>query len=115
MRHTEFQPQSGRHEPPELGSFSHFLQTVIHSKQRRETSALVRVFLKMTADWPGSQWLLKPDGLHSALTNLTVKFRNPAAHIDELGRLDYVGCRDEVIGTNGTLWQLIIATEPRRS
>jgi hypothetical protein len=27
------------HKPPELGSFSHFLQTVIHSKQRRETSA----------------------------------------------------------------------------
>jgi hypothetical protein len=46
-------------KPPELGSFSHFLQTVIHSTQRREHSALVRVFLKiaemaLAAAWRGS-------------------------------------------------------------
>lgn len=102
-------------KPPELGSFAHFLQTVIHSKQRRETSTLARIFLKMMADWPGSLWLLNPDGLHRSLTNLTVRFRNPAAHIEELGRQDYIACRDAVIGANGALWQLIVATEPRRS
>lgn len=100
-------------KPPELGSFSHFLQTVINSEERRQHSALVRAFLKMTADWPRSQWLLSPDGLHAALTNLTTNFRNPAAHIDELGKHHYSDCRDGVIGAEGVLWKLIIATEPR--
>lgn len=100
-------------KPPELGSFSHFLQTVIHSTQRRENSALVRVFLKLAADWPGALWLLQPDGLHSALTSLTTNFRNPAAHIDELGKQHYVDCRNQVIGSDGALWKLIVATERR--
>jgi hypothetical protein len=100
-------------KPPELGSFAHFLQTAIHSKQRRENSVLVRAFLKLLATWPGSQWLLQPDGLHAALFLLTAKFRNPAAHTDELGRQDYAACREHVIGAAGALWKLLIATEPR--
>jgi hypothetical protein len=98
-------------KPPELGSFSHFLQTVIHSAQRRDTSALVRAFLQLAAGWPGSQWILEPDGLRRALTSVTTRFRNPAAHIDELGRQSYVDCRREVIGEEGVLWKLILATE----
>lgn len=101
-------------KPPEVGAFAHFLQTVIHSKQRRENSVLVRGFLKLLASWPGSQWLLQPDGLHAALSLLTTKFRNPAAHTDELSRQDYSACREHVIGTEGTLWMLLVTTEPRR-
>ncbi|KAB2919914.1 MAG: hypothetical protein F9K29_03375 [Hyphomicrobiaceae bacterium] len=101
-------------KPPELGAFAHFLQTVIHSTRRRESSVLVQAFLRLTANWPGSQWLLQPEGLHRALTALAVKFRNPAAHTDELGQQDYAGCRDHVIGSDGALWRLVVATEPRR-
>lgn len=101
-------------KPPELGAFAHFLQTAAHSKERRENSVLVRAFLKLLATWPASQWLLQPDGLHAALSLLTAKFRNPAAHTDELSQHDYSACREHVIGATGTLWKLMIATEPRR-
>ena len=101
-------------KPPELGAFAHFLQTVVHSRQRRESSALLGAFSKLTANWPGSQWLLQPAGLHNALSVLTAKFRNRAAHTDELGRQDYAGCRDHVIGPDGALWRLVVATQPHR-
>jgi hypothetical protein len=101
-------------KPPELGTFTHFLKTVIHSTERRGSSALMRAFLKLTSDWPGSQWLLQPEGLPHALTRLSAEFRNPAAHIDELGQQDYVCCRDKVIGPDGTLWKLLLATERGR-
>lgn len=54
---------------PELGTFAHFLQTVIHSEQRRATSPLIRSFLQMAADWTGSQWLLEPTGLQASLSH----------------------------------------------
>lgn len=101
-------------KPPEVGVFAHFLQTVSHSKHRRESSVLARAFLKLLASWPGSQWLLQPDGLHAALSLLTTNFRNPAAHTDELSQHDYSACREHVIGTEGTLWKLLVATEPHR-
>ena len=96
-------------KPPELGTFSHFLQTVIHSQQRRQSSALIGCFLKMTAEWTGSNWLLDPNGLHHALGELTGKFRNRAAHIDELGKQDYMNCRELVIGSKGILWSLLVS------
>jgi hypothetical protein len=98
-------------KPPELGVFSHFLQTVIHSQDRRATSILLTNFLKLAAEWTGSHWLLEPNGFYSALILLTTRFRNRAAHIDELGRQDYVGCRDLIIGSEGVLWKLVLATE----
>lgn len=101
-------------KPPELGAFAHFLQTTIHSQQRRETSPLVRCFLKLIAEWTGSHWLLDPDGLHQALVSLTTSFRNRAAHIDELGKADYAACRELVIGGDGALWKLLVATEAHR-
>jgi hypothetical protein len=101
-------------KPPELGTFSHFLQTAIHSSQRRETSALLRSFLKLTADYTGSHWILEPGGLHGTLALLTANFRNRAAHIDELGRRDYLDCRELVIGSEGALWKLVLATERRK-
>jgi hypothetical protein len=98
-------------KPPELGVFAHFLQTAIHSQQRRGTSALLACFLKLAAQWTGSHWLLEPQGLHNALVVLINSFRNRAAHIDELGKEDYVSCRELVIGSEGLLWKLVVATE----
>jgi hypothetical protein len=37
-------------KPPELGAFSHFLQTVIHSQQRRKTSPLIGGFFDSQAN-----------------------------------------------------------------
>ena len=96
--------------PPELGAFAYFLQTAIHSQNRCKTSALLRCFQKLMAEWRGSHWLLDPKGLYCKLIDLT-KFRNRAAHIDELGMGDYDSCRDLVIGSEGMLWKLVVATE----
>ena len=101
-------------KPPELGAFAHFLQTVIHSRRRRDTSMLIGAFLKLTADWTGSQWLLDPHGLYQALTTLTTEFRNKAAHIDELGEVDYRQCRELVMGSDGALWRLDLSVERHR-
>ncbi|SNX73071.1 hypothetical protein SAMN05878503_11418 [Cereibacter ovatus] len=98
-------------KPPEIGVFSHFLQTTIHSQSRRENSPLIRAFLSLLADWPGSNWLLEPSGLHKSLVTLTSKFRNRAAHIDELDKSDYEACRDLVAGENGMVWRLILASQ----
>lgn len=98
-------------KPPELGAFGRFLQTATHSQERRETSALLGCFLKLVAEWTGSHWLLDPKGLHFKLHNLIAHFRNRAAHIDELGMVDYVSCRNLVIGSEGLLWKLVVATE----
>jgi hypothetical protein len=98
-------------KPPELGSFAHFLQTVIHSQQRRETSVLLYGFLRLASGWTGSDWLLEPRAFHSSLVLLTTSFRNRAAHIDELGKEDYIGCRELVIGPEGVVWKLLLATE----
>jgi hypothetical protein len=103
-----------KRKPPELRTFAHFLQTAIHAAQQRENSALIRVFFGLASNWPGSHWLLQSGGFHAALKMLTGKFRNRAAHTDELGKDDYAACRDHVIGPNGALWQLVVATEPRR-
>lgn len=98
-------------KPPELGVFSHFLQTVIHSEQRRQTSRLIGCFLRLAGQWTGSTWLLSADGLHRSLAALTATYRNRAAHIEELSRGDYQGCRELTIGTDGIVWRLVLSTE----
>lgn len=103
-----------KRKPPELGSFSHFLQTVIHSRERRQTSRLIGCFFRLSVDWIGSNWILAADGLHHALTLLTTSYRNRAAHIDELARRDYIDCRELVAGAQGLLWKLILSTECHR-
>jgi hypothetical protein len=97
-------------KPPELGVFAHFLQTFIHSQERRATSVLLHSFAKLAAEWTGSEWVLNPAEFHAALINLTTAFRNRAAHIDELGKADYNACRDLVIGQEGFLWKMVLAT-----
>ena len=103
-----------KRKPPELGVFAHFLQTVIHSQQRRSSSTIIRNFLRLASDWTGSNWILEPTSLHRSLITLTKTFRNRAAHIDELGEDDYLGCRDLVIGTQGVIWRLLVSTERHR-
>lgn len=98
-------------KPPEIGAFAHFLQTVIHSQARRQTSRLVGAFLDQMRNWPGSGWLLEPTGLHASLVALTVGFRNRAAHTDELNARDYEQCRILVLGDHGVLWRLVQATQ----
>ena len=49
--------------------------------------------------------------LYDGLEKLTKNFRNRAAHIDELAKDDYLGCRQPVIGPEGALWKLLLATE----
>jgi hypothetical protein len=98
-------------KPPELGTFAHFLQTVSNSQRRRETSPLIRSFLKLTSGWTGSYWLLDPNGLHRALAVLTTSYRNRAAHVDELGKEEYLSCRELVLGSEGILWRLVLSTE----
>ena len=101
-------------KPPELGAFSHFLQTVIHSKKRRETSCLIGYFLRLASEWTGSNWVLDIEGLNRLLKHLTTTYRNRAAHIDELSKDDYVNCREIVIGSQGIIWELILATERQK-
>lgn len=101
-------------KPPELGVFAHFLQTVSHSKQRRQTSRLVGSFLRLAGQWTGSTWLLDVDGLYRSLVLMTTTYRNRAAHIDELSSSDYQGCRALAIGPEGVIWRLVVATERHR-
>jgi hypothetical protein len=100
-------------KPPELGSFAHFLQTAIHSQQRRAVSPILNSFMRLIVNWTGSDWVLDPNGFHAALTSL-ISIRNRAAHTDELGREDYLGYRTMVIGSDGVLWKLVLATERHR-
>ena len=96
--------------PPELGTFAHFLRTVIHSKDRRQTSLLIRAFVRLMADWPGSQWLLDPQGLCHDLAALS-EIRNRATHTGVIGREDYKTCREHVIGASGMIWKLVNSTD----
>jgi hypothetical protein len=96
--------------PPELGTIAHFLRTLANSKQRRQQSVLLQGFLKMSSNWSGSHWVLDESGLASFLNLLTVDYRNPAAHITELGQAEYTGCRHLVLGADGGLWKLLIST-----
>lgn len=100
-------------KPPELGAIIHFLETVIHSQRRRESSTVIVGFLRLIARWPGSHWLLDPSGCCHALDLLTKRFRNRAAHIEELAKNDYVCCRELVMGPEGILWRLLLSTEAR--
>ena len=100
---------------PELGTFAHFLKTVIHSKNRRASSKLIRTFLTLISNWKGSQWILDSShGLHESIVHLTRDFRNRAAHIDDLDRDDYQKCQSLVAGTEGLLWHLHTAVETHK-
>lgn len=98
-------------KPPELGSIRHFLQTAAHSQDRQASSPLLRAFRDVARRWPQGDWLL--DGAPVALDIVTTRYRNPAAHTEELGEEDYRACVDDILGATGILWSLITATTAR--
>ena len=101
-------------KPPELGTFSRFLEVAIHSQRRRRTSKLLAAFYTLCSDWVESHWILQTTGLSNALTELIKNFRNPAAHIGQLSQEDYAACRSLVIGPDGMLWRIVLATQNQR-
>ena len=101
-------------KPPELGTFGHFIQTVINSRRRRDQSDLMQAFLNLAGDWSGAQWILDPQGLRHEIANLTTAFRNRAAHTDELTESDYLQCHQQVAGPEGILWKLATSVESHR-
>jgi len=100
-------------KPPELGAIRHFLVTATHSQERQSSSPLLSAFRTVLRRWPLGDWLLDPTGAPAALEALTVTYRNPAAHTDELTEADYRQCADLVLGRTGVLWSLIMATTTR--
>jgi len=106
--------RDGTGKPPELGTFAHFLQTLINSKKRRSTSVLMSAFDGQMRNWPNTNWILDLNGLHSSLLLLIKDFRNPAAHIAELRHQDFENCRELVLGEQGLLWKLIQATKSHK-
>jgi hypothetical protein len=98
-------------KPPELGTFAHFLGAVIRKRHQNSTSSLISSFLKLSTNWKDSHWMLDAAGCCDALSTLTKNFRNRAAHTDELSKHDYAGCQQLVIGAEGILWKLLLATE----
>ncbi|MCC7535015.1 MAG: hypothetical protein IT379_02310 [Deltaproteobacteria bacterium] len=98
-------------KPPEMGAMRHFLQTAVNSEQRATTSPILGVLRALVARWPGASWILSPSGFLGGLAELTTRFRNPAAHVDELARADFVACRELVAGPRGLLWELALATQ----
>jgi hypothetical protein len=102
-------------KPPELGTFNRFLELAIHSQHRRHTSKLLGVFFALCRDWVESHWILQKTGLSNVLSDLIKNFRNRAAHIDQLSQEDYAACRSLVIGSEGMLWKIILATSTEAS
>lgn len=100
-------------KPPELGSIRHFLSTAENSQQRRETSPLLVALRNLAQQWPRGDWIFAGQGAVAALEALIVRYRNPAAHTEELTEADYHDCADLVSGDDGLLWILVLATSPR--
>lgn len=100
-------------KPPELGTICHFLQTAAHSQERKTRSPLLRSLRDLVRGWPHGDWVLARDGAASAFEAVATKYRNPAAHTEELGEPDYRACVAAVLGDHGILWSLVRATTPR--
>lgn len=97
-------------KPPEIGSIRHCLHTAAHSEKRAVSSQLLKELRRLVSAWPRSKWLLSDTGLLGKLDVLASKYRNPAAHTEELGAEDYLACKELVAGPSGLLWELVIAT-----
>ena len=97
---------------PELGVINHFILTAVNSKERLETSNFLKFgFRGYLNKLPNHNWIIDKDGLSNGIQALTTKFRNKAAHTDELGEQDYHNCKELVFGNNGIIWDLILSSE----
>lgn len=97
--------------PPELGALAHFLRTAAYSKKRQASSELLKQLRRLLRSWPHSDWLVSGDDGAAAIDLLTTRFRNPAAHTDELSRDDYEQAYELVAGGSGLLWELLRSTQ----
>lgn len=100
---------------PEIGVVNHFIRTAINSKERIETSLFLKdIFKVYLSQRPKSYWLIDKNGFINATDDLTKNFRNKAAHIDELSKIDYEKCKELVFGDKGIIWELIICTDKKK-
>jgi hypothetical protein len=104
---------AGRGPAPELGSLAYALTVAAHSRRRATTSHLLGALRAIVASWTGGGWILAPDGLASAATELSMNYRNPAAHTSVLDERDYERCKALVQGQGGILDMLTKSTAPR--
>jgi hypothetical protein len=100
--------------PPEIGAIRHFLQTAASSKRRQASSPLIGRLRAVVVRWPNSDWLFDVDRGLRVMAELAMRFRNRAAHTDELTAEDYSAGEDLVAGPEGMLWSLVWATAQRR-
>ena len=101
-------------KPPELGVVNHFISTAINSKERLESSNFLKLgFKQFLSKLPNHNWLIDRNGLIGGIQELTTKYRNKAAHTDELEADDYQNCKDLVFGNNGIIWELILSSESK--
>ncbi len=114
MKHGDFARVArycaGRANAPELGSLAHFLRTAANSKKRTETSVLVAALRAAAKTWPTADWLFAKGGFTDVVEQLTHEYRNPAAHTALLDEEDFARCSMLVLGQDGLLWRLIVAT-----
>jgi hypothetical protein len=96
--------------PPEIGAIRHFLHTAASSRRRQASSPLIGRLRTVVQRWPNSDWLFDVDGGLKAMAELTTRFRNRAAHTDELTPEDYSAGFELVAGPDGILWSLVWAT-----
>ncbi|APX99729.1 hypothetical protein [Lacinutrix venerupis] len=97
---------SDNSKPPEIGTFSHFLQTALNSKSRRETSNLIKSFYEFLSEYSFSNWILDKDGLLKSLQIVSKEYRNKAAHIEELSKSEFNNCKELLTGESGVIWKL---------
>lgn len=98
---------------PELGWIARFMTTVIRSERRAASSPLIQGFRARLLRMPGSLWLTSPEAA-AAVSEIAQTFRNPAAHTQEMSRVDFDRCQGAIIGQPGLLWMLVEATATRR-
>jgi hypothetical protein len=100
----------GRAPPPALGALAHALTVAARSHRRAATSPLLKRLYATVGKWSGGGWIMAPDGLAAAMSELTTTYRNPAAHTSILTESDYKRCRALVQADGGILDRLVSAT-----
>jgi hypothetical protein len=94
-----------------LGAIVNFLKSV--SAPDLRSSGITKATRAAAKMWPNSDWLFESDGLAAALDDLRIRFRNRAAHTEILGEAEFEECWEAVVGKEGVLWNLVLATAPR--
>jgi hypothetical protein len=102
---------AGRAPAPELGALSYSLGVAASSRARRETSPLVSSLWRLVGTRAAASWWVEATGLPAVLSDLSTRFRNPAAHTSVLTAEDYGICRAHVLGSDGILAQLMRAAD----